>query len=726
MGIEGLLSFLKPIITKSHISSFENQTVAIDAMSWLYRGSYSCSYELNMNIKTKDYLHFINKCLQMLKRHKIKPLMVFDGRSLFVKKKTEEQRKKVKKANIEKAQGFLEKGDEREARKYFSRAIKITKEMIYNAIDLCRQMKVDFILAPYESDAQIAFLVKNSYAHLAISEDSDLIAYGCQKVILKFSPSGDCQYLNLTPYQEVANRIPLKDKQLKTFLAFEKESLIYSCILAGCDYLPSIKGIGIKKAVDFLHRSGGKIDGTVRRLQFEKAFMGKIPDDYAKTVKKIALVFKYQRIYDPSIKGFSSLEPLPEDLNDEATNVLIGEKFEEIEGFASGDLDIKKLTKREIDHAIFKDLMETEMNKKMEAFKNNAEKMDWEKKRTMGATTATQETVIENIEEFGENDDFLDDGIENSGDIDKENNQRPKNREYLGKMEEQIDFLFDLCKEFSHEFGGKDDKEAEPENFEDLIDIDEENEKNNEDDAELIVEKTQRLVANNDTAKNNTQKGPNIQNIPKNLTKSPIFEKKAKKIQEPPKKPQALLEPPKNPFSFQENTNKQAQNPLNKAQETIKSPIPKASQETKTMKSPENPFLVKNSGEKNEWGLLDSLAKLSEKSSAEKLGKESTTSKIPFNLPKKSAEKANLINKKTENNEKNEKTEEKTFIFNKKATDQTLRKAPEKRRESTLEETQKENSSIFSVFAKKTEEMPKKRVKTDFSQTKIQKFFSRK
>ena len=718
MGIEGLLSFLKPIITKSHISSFENQTVAIDAMSWLYRGSYSCSYELNMNIKTKDYLHFINKCLQMLRRHKIKPIMVFDGRSLFVKKKTEEHRKKIKKANIEKAQGFLEKGDEREARKYFSRAIKITKEMIYNAIDLCRQMKVDFILAPYESDAQIAFLVKNSYAHLAISEDSDLIAYGCQKVILKFSPSGDCQYLNLTPYKEVVNRVPLKDKQLKTFLAFEKESLIYSCILAGCDYLPSIKGIGIKKAVDFLHRSGGKIDGTVRRLQFEKAFMGKIPDDYAKTVKKIALVFKYQRIYDPHKKGFSSLEPLPEDLNDEATNVLIGEKFDEIEGFASGDLDIKKLTKREIDNAIFKDLMETEMNKKMENFKNNAEKMEWEKKRNLG--TGTQETVTENIEEFGTNEDFDDGNNENSGETDKENNQRPKNREYLGKMEEQIDYLFDLCKEFSHEFGGNDEKVGENENFEDLIDVDEENEKNNRDDEEIIVEKTQRLVQINDNLQNKNI--PNIkgnvnknQTVIKNSINSQILEKKTETVaktqsKEPPKnpnksneKPQNYLEPPKNPFSFQEKTNKQTQNPP-QIQETTKSPIPKASQETKMMKSPENPFLVKNSGDKNEWGLLDSLAKLSEKSSAEKLGKESTTSKIPFALPKKSAEKTNLINKKNENNDKNEiitktaqKTEEKTFIFNKKASEQTMKKAPEKRRESTFEENQKENASIFSV-----------------------------
>lgn len=37
-------------------------------------------------------------------------------------------------------------------------------------------------MSPYESDAQIAFLVNNGYADFAITEDSDLLAYGCEKV----------------------------------------------------------------------------------------------------------------------------------------------------------------------------------------------------------------------------------------------------------------------------------------------------------------------------------------------------------------------------------------------------------------------------------------------------------------------------------------------------------------------------------------------------------------
>jgi exonuclease-1 len=40
-------------------------------------------------------------------------------------------------------------------------------------------------MAPYEADAQIAFLLKKGYADFALSEDSDLLAYQCNKVFIR-------------------------------------------------------------------------------------------------------------------------------------------------------------------------------------------------------------------------------------------------------------------------------------------------------------------------------------------------------------------------------------------------------------------------------------------------------------------------------------------------------------------------------------------------------------
>lgn len=39
-------------------------------------------------------------------------------------------------------------------------------------------------MAPYEADAPMAFLARNGHVDLVITEDSDLIAYGCPQVEL--------------------------------------------------------------------------------------------------------------------------------------------------------------------------------------------------------------------------------------------------------------------------------------------------------------------------------------------------------------------------------------------------------------------------------------------------------------------------------------------------------------------------------------------------------------
>ena len=41
---------------------------------------------------------------------------------------------------------------------------------------------VEFIVAPFEADAQMAYLAVNDIVHSVITEDSDLLPYGCPRV----------------------------------------------------------------------------------------------------------------------------------------------------------------------------------------------------------------------------------------------------------------------------------------------------------------------------------------------------------------------------------------------------------------------------------------------------------------------------------------------------------------------------------------------------------------
>jgi exonuclease-1 len=54
---------------------------------------------------------------------------------------------------------------------------------------------ISFYVAPYEADCQIAKLKKLGLIDVAISEDSDLIAYGVN-TILKLNQNGECDYID--------------------------------------------------------------------------------------------------------------------------------------------------------------------------------------------------------------------------------------------------------------------------------------------------------------------------------------------------------------------------------------------------------------------------------------------------------------------------------------------------------------------------------------------------
>lgn len=69
-----------------------------------------------------------------------------------------------------------------EARSYMRRSVDITHEMALQLIKECRKRNVDCIVAPYEADAQLAYLNIRNIAHVVITEDSDLILFGCTKV----------------------------------------------------------------------------------------------------------------------------------------------------------------------------------------------------------------------------------------------------------------------------------------------------------------------------------------------------------------------------------------------------------------------------------------------------------------------------------------------------------------------------------------------------------------
>lgn len=77
-------------------------------------------------------------------------------------------------------------GQHPEARNLLRRSIDVTHEMALELIKQCQKLNIDCIVAPYEADAQLAYLNISGIADVVITEDSDLTLFGCKKVFYIF------------------------------------------------------------------------------------------------------------------------------------------------------------------------------------------------------------------------------------------------------------------------------------------------------------------------------------------------------------------------------------------------------------------------------------------------------------------------------------------------------------------------------------------------------------
>ncbi|XWS60896.1 hypothetical protein CRYUN_Cryun07bG0077300 [Craigia yunnanensis] len=260
---------------------------------------------LNSNSEKKlRYIDYFMHRINLLRYHKITPVVVFDGANIPCKAATEKGRYRRRKDNRELAMAKLKEGDVKGATELFQRAVSITPAMAHQLIRILRLENIEFVVAPYEADAQLAYLAtleagKGGVAAV-ITEDSDLIAYGCPAITFKMDRYGNGEELVLAKIFDSVTSKP-------SFRNFDKELFTCMCVLAGCDFLPSVPGIGIVKAHSLVSKYRN-LDRVLSVLKIEKG--SQMPEDYSKSFKEAVTVFQHARIYDAEIKGLKHMKPL--------------------------------------------------------------------------------------------------------------------------------------------------------------------------------------------------------------------------------------------------------------------------------------------------------------------------------------------------------------------------------------------------------------------------------
>ncbi len=86
--------------------------------------------------------------------------------------------------------------------------------------------RVEYIVAPYEADAQLAYLARTNYVSCVITEDSDLIVFGSPCILFKMD-----RYGNGTEVTWASFAKPQLASGAMNLVDFDHDMLIRMCIL---------------------------------------------------------------------------------------------------------------------------------------------------------------------------------------------------------------------------------------------------------------------------------------------------------------------------------------------------------------------------------------------------------------------------------------------------------------------------------------------------------------
>ncbi|KAI7880589.1 FEN-1 nuclease [Lichtheimia hyalospora FSU 10163] len=276
MGIHGLTKLISehaPEAIKSHsIDSYFGRKVAIDASMSIYQFMIAVRQQdgqMLMNEQGETTSHLMGMFYRTVRMvdNGIKPVYVFDGKPPTMKSgelAKRKARKEEAQANLDEAN---EVGTSEEVARYTKRTVRVTQEHNDECKRLLKLMGIPYVEAPCEAEAQCAALAKANLVFAAASEDMDTLTFGSPRLLrhLTFSEQ------RKMPIDEVH-----LDKALEG-LGLSHEEFIDLCIMLGCDYVDSIKGVGPARAYSLI-KEHKTIDEALKHLP--EKLRDNVPQDW--------------------------------------------------------------------------------------------------------------------------------------------------------------------------------------------------------------------------------------------------------------------------------------------------------------------------------------------------------------------------------------------------------------------------------------------------------------
>ena len=264
----------------------------------------------------------------MLLHFGVIPYLVFDGDYLPSKSATEAGRAAKREESRRLGLELHRLGQISQSRDEFLKSVDVTPEMAKQLIEELKKHGVQYVVAPYEADAQLAYLERKGIITGILSEDSDLLVFGAKCLLTKLDQYGDCVEINrddFTACREIS------------LVGWSDSEFRLMAILSGCDYLTNIDKMGLKTAYRNV-RKYKSIEKILRMLAFDGKYH--IPPGYLESFRKAEMTFLHQRVFCPILNDMVMMTSLGDRPEPDDFAFVGGQVAKEIAiGVARGDLN---------------------------------------------------------------------------------------------------------------------------------------------------------------------------------------------------------------------------------------------------------------------------------------------------------------------------------------------------------------------------------------------------
>lgn len=252
MGIKNLNQFIRKECSEAiklmTLNELSGKVVVVDANIFMYRFLADCALLENMY-----------SMISFFQMHNIVAVFVFDGKPPDEKRKTLNKRKHLKRVaemqynklihetendnhnkhnNHMSNDGRWVKGTETELklkilRRRFMRVSDADFERVWS---LMRSLGVQHIVAPGEADALCAQMVLKRKAYACVSDDTDLLVYGCCRVLRHINLFD--QTITMYDMNKILNILGISMKEFRQI-----------CVISGTDYNSHLTHISLRHAL---------------------------------------------------------------------------------------------------------------------------------------------------------------------------------------------------------------------------------------------------------------------------------------------------------------------------------------------------------------------------------------------------------------------------------------------------------------------------------------------